>query len=54
MSKKEVIQKEVMEAELATLRMMRRRAGDDSLRAAVIAERELVVSEEIEKLKVAA
>ena len=50
--RKEGIKGEVLRAELDQLRMMRRRAGDDPLRASVIAERELEIEGEIQKLEV--
>jgi hypothetical protein len=50
-SEKHVLQKEVLEYELEQLRMARRRAKDDSLRAMVIAEREVAIQAEIEKLE---
>jgi hypothetical protein len=51
MSEVQKIMKEVIEFELAQLRMARKRAKDDSMRAMVIAQREVELESEIEKLE---
>jgi hypothetical protein len=48
---KETILREVLRLELESLQMLRRRAKDDALRALVIAEREVAIQAEIEKLE---
>jgi hypothetical protein len=51
MSEKDKVKKDVLDFELEQLRMARRRAKDDSLRAMVIAEREVAIQAEIEEIK---
>lgn len=51
MSEKQKVKREVLEYELEQLRMARRRAKDDSLRAMVIAEREVAIQREIAELE---
>lgn len=51
MSEENLIKAEVLEFELDQLRMMRRRAGDQALRAKVIAEREVDIEAELEDLR---
>ncbi len=51
MSEKQKVKKEVLEYELAQMRMARKKSGDNPLRAIAIAEREVVLEAEIAKVE---
>ncbi|MGB0991707.1 MAG: hypothetical protein ACPG32_04470 [Akkermansiaceae bacterium] len=51
MSAKDQAKKEVLEMELDTVQMLRRRAKDDAVKAIAAGERELELKAEIEKLE---
>jgi len=53
MKAKDIAKKEVLEVELDTVQMLRRRAKDDPEKAIAAAERELELKKEIEKLEAA-
>ena len=51
MSEENKVRLEILEMELETVNMLRRRAKDDALRAKLAAEREILLKAEIDRLR---